>query len=166
MGKAQNIFNSANIYAKLYYLLNSNTDRSQILPSNVMAALSLELYIKCIYYLEKGKDFLIKNRHSHDFHKAFLELNESTRSQIIDEYYLSLKTRDMTDIKTLEEYSKIKINTDFYPVLKEWSTIFVDVRYIYEIINKNKIINMVFYPELQQIFSTYIKKRLIEIEEK
>ena len=117
--------------------------------------MSLELYFKSLFYHEKGTDFKINGRYSHDFYSLFKELNEESRKEIKDHFDSLIKNRDMTDIRMMEKIGKLKISLDFDEMLKSWSTIFTNVRYLYEEKAKK---TMVFFPELEAAIVARITK--------
>lgn len=152
--KINEIAQAAKIYSDAVYLLNQSVklgqdDLKSLFPSQVLAALSLELYIKTIYSMEKDS-----NKFSHNLESIFNELEESTKSFIINKYDELLKKRDMTDIENLGNALNMNIDTSFVSMLKIWSGVFVNTRYFYE----NKIANkpMVLFPELEMSLVSFI----------
>ena len=84
--KIKEIAQAAKIYSDAAFLLNQSVklgqdDLKALFPSQVLAALSLELYLKTIYSIEKGS-----GKFSHNLESIFGELEESTKIFIIDIY--------------------------------------------------------------------------------
>lgn len=156
--KISEIAHAAKIYSDAAYLLNQSVELEQddlksLFPSQVLAALSLELYIKTIYSIEKDS-----SKFSHNLESIFNELEESTRIFIINKYDELMKKRDMKDIEILGNTLNMHIDTSFESMLKIWSGVFVNTRYFYE----NKIANktMVLFPELEiSLVSFILEKR-------
>jgi hypothetical protein len=152
--KIKEIAQAAKIYSDAAFLLNQSVklgqdDLKALFPSQVLAALSLELYLKTIYSIEKGS-----GKFSHNLESIFGELEESTKIFIIDIYDELLKKRDMRDITNLGNALNIEIDISFTSMLKIWSEVFVNTRYFYE----NKIANkpMVLFPELETSLVSFI----------
>jgi|SRR3989339_2204508 len=152
--RAQKIYQNACAYSKASYLLNAKAfvpplqDMELGLPSMVNAALALELYFKLLYYLEKGQDFKIKGRYSHDFFCLFEQLSYSTKQEIESTFDERIKNRDMSDAENLEKASSMRIPRDLKTNLSAWKDVFVNIRYIYD--SKGKGIPMMFFPEIEQ----------------
>ena len=153
--KSESIYSAGQLYSQVATFLNQSGNNSFLIPSQVIAALSLELYFKSLFYHEKGTDFKINGRYSHDFYSLFKELNEESRKEIKDHFDSLIKNRDMTDIRMMEKIGKLKISLDFDEMLKSWSTIFTNVRYLYEEKAKK---TMVFFPELEAAIVARITK--------
>ena len=102
------------------------------LPSVVNAALALELYFKTLYFLEKGEDFKVNGRFSHDFYLLFGQLGSSTRQRMESAFAESIKNRDMSDIEKLEKASSVLGPHDLIGNLSVWKDVFVNIRYIHE----------------------------------
>lgn len=132
--RANDIFKTAEIYSKSAKYLNSvaSHDHSQMLPSQVVAALSLELYFKALYYAENCEDFKVNRKHSHDFHKLFQSLTDSSRNALAQSFESQILTRDMRDIEAVEAASGVSVPRDLIGNLEAWSNIFVQVRYIHD----------------------------------
>lgn len=144
--KSKDIYSAGQLYSQVARYLNESGNNSFLIPSQVIAALSLELHFKSLFYLEKGADFKINGKYSHNFYSLFKELNDESRQEIKDHFDTLIKNRDMKDIRMMEKTGKIKISLDFDDTLESWSTIFTDVRYLYEEKAKK---TMVFFPELE-----------------
>jgi hypothetical protein len=153
--KSIDIFNNAQIYSKIATYINSPEHPSFLIPSQVIAALSLELYFKSLFYLEKKEDFKIKGRYSHDFCSLYNKLSNDSKEEIKNNFDIAIKNRDMKDVKKLEELTKTKISLDFCENLKIWSTIFTEVRYLYE---EKAQKNMMFFPEFKNAVVARINK--------
>jgi hypothetical protein len=153
--KPQKMFDNARAYSKASYILNQKAlgrsfnvqDMDLGLPSMVNAALALELYFKTVYLLEKGEDFKVKGRNSHDFHLLFGELNNSTRQSMEAVFIESMRRRDMTDVEKIERDTSVSIPRDLVSNLFVWKDVFVDIRYIHE--RKGKGMLMFFFPEIK-----------------
>jgi hypothetical protein len=152
----------ATLYSKSAYLLNRNEDMTLLIPSQVNAALALELYFKSLYYLEYGKDFKINGHHSHDFYALFNSLKENIKAYMRSGFQQLIQSREMSDIKKLEEYSKVSIPLDLEGNLKQWSNVFVKVRYMYD--NKGAVGSMVFFPEIEKILIAVIQRTKSECQ--
>ena len=155
----ESMFQIASSYAKSAKCLNgaSLEDPSLLIPSQVNAALALELYFKSLYYVEHKEEFKIKDKHSHDFYKLFMALNESTRKELKLEFKEIMKNRDMKDVKLLENETKKKITRSFEANLESWRDIFVKARYIYD--HLGKVGKMMFFPEIETALVNVITKR-------
>lgn len=161
--KAHSIFQTAQMYAKAARFLNgiSNNDPSMLLPSTINAALSLELYFKSLYVLERNADFKINGRHSHDFSVLFEELSESTKQSFTEGFNNALAVRDMNDVKIMESRFAILVPRDLKSNLVEWSTVFTGVRYVYDFVVKSKGTQktMMFFPEIEAVAIAIILQR-------
>lgn len=152
LDKPKQILFAARIYSNSAYLLNSSVNLKQddlynLFPSQVIAGLTLELYLKCIYYMEKTEDFKLNDRQSHDFYSLFNALQETTKELIITKYNSIIEVRNMSDIINLESAINQKIDVSFPSMLKDWSNVFVKARYFYESKTGHK--PMVLFPELE-----------------
>ncbi len=142
---------SAEAYSKSAKYLNniSSQDIIVFLPSQVNASLSLELYFKSLYCFVFSREFKIKEKHSHDFHKLFLELPDNLQSLMKDEFKALLDRRDMRDVNLMEVHSKVKPPRDLVTNLENWSAVFVKIRYFFDK-PKNSIV-MMFFPEIEVV---------------
>lgn len=147
--RAKSIFDSAKMYANAAKCLNSSSvkDTQLLMPSQVVAALTLELYFKSLYYLEKHQDFKVNGRHSHNFHTLYLELDTNTQKDLKSEFKNILQSRNMHNVNTAEAIIKAKIPRGFEENIKSWSNIFVKARYIYDA--KGEVKHMMFFPEIE-----------------
>lgn len=154
--RAKSIFLTAVSYSKAAQIINSesNTDPSLLMPSQVNAALALELYFKSLYFIEKSTDFKIKGRHSHDFSALFFELSENSRQDLERRFQELMTERDMLDVQRIESVSKVIVPRDIAENLQHWSDVFTKVRYIYDKPNKAK--SMMFFPEIEQVVKDVI----------
>lgn len=158
MDKSKKIFLNALDYDHAATTLNilSRSDNIQLYkpsypnktlerPSFVNSALALELLFKCLYRLENnGKDYKDKrNRFSHDFYEIYNKLK--AKNSIKQQFDQKISVLDMSNINKLG----IKISTNLEEVLKNWSSVFIKLRYYYE--NIGTVIQMMFYPELRDI---------------
>lgn len=157
--KAKSIFLNARRYAKATRLLNqkARTDIEFLLPSFVNAALSLELYFKTLYWLEKNQDFKINGKHSHDFSKLYEQLGDATKSTLSSTFEDFLKNRNMSDVNRIESECNITVPKNLVGNLKDWSDVFVNIRYVYESIGKQ--ISMMFFYEIEKTVVTIIKNK-------
>ena len=59
--RARSIFDHAQVYERAARLLNTagTSDPAMLLPSMVNAALSLELYFKSLYVIDRGAEFKV-----------------------------------------------------------------------------------------------------------
>jgi hypothetical protein len=149
-------------YSKAAGLLNdlalgsqsSQRTRDLALPSAVNAALALELFLKTLYFLERGEDFKVKGRHSHDFHVLYCQL-EVQRRQKMDAFFTQrLSKRNMSDVEQMERVSSISVPRDLVGNLKSWKDVFVNCRYAYE--PPGKPMSMCFFPEIEDSISDAI----------
>ena len=102
--RARSIFGNAQVYEKASRILNAAgaSDPAMLLPSNVNAALSLELYFKSLNILEHGVEFKINGKHSHHFAQLFQELKEPTRQQLIEKFKTAVSNMDPNEIPHLD----------------------------------------------------------------
>lgn len=149
--RAKAIFLTAGIYSKAARHINAivQNDSSQLLPSQVIAALALELYFKSLYFIEKRIDFMIDGRHSHDISALFKELSEDSRSNLERCFQTLMQARNMKDVKAIESASKVNVPRDLAGNLEYWSDVFTKVRYIHDKPNETR--SMMFFPEIEQV---------------
>jgi len=149
------MFQNACSYSKAAGVLNklalgkqsSQNTRDLALPSSVNAALALELFLKTLYFLERGEDFKINGRHSHDFHALYCDL-EAGRRQKMEEYFAErLSKRSMTDVEQMEQITSKSIPRDLAANLKYWKNVFVNWRYIHE--PSGMYLPAFFFPEIE-----------------
>lgn len=147
--RAKKIFRVAETYSKAARNINAaaEMDPSQLLPSQVIAALALELYFKSLYFIENNKEFKINNRHSHDFSTLFGELSKDLRDSLEANFQSLMKKRNMQDVHIIESEC-VKVHRDLKSNLRCWKDVFTQVRYMYD--NPNKEIQMMFFPEIEQ----------------
>lgn len=155
------MFNIALIYRKISYELNQNKDISMIIPSQVNAALTLEIYLKIIYIHENNK---YKFKKTHKLDVLFNELNCTTKNSIKFDFREILKNRDMSDVNILKNEMKKRnplysISINLEDLLKEWGRVFVEARYWYEL--EGKELNMVMFPEIDDVLRSYIEKNVL-----
>jgi hypothetical protein len=117
------------------------------LPGSVCAALALELYFKTLYILEKGIDFKVNGKHSHDFQRLYGLLNMETRQTIESTFSRLIEKRDMSDVLDFERSTRIPIPRDLVGNLSAWKDVFVKVRYAHEPPGKN--MPMFFFTEME-----------------
>ena len=144
----KSMYKTAEVYSKAAKYLNG-IDMAVLLPSQVIASLSLELYFKSLYCFVFNKEFKINNKHSHDFHRLFLELPNDIKNSMCKEFQKILATRDMKDAERMESFSKIKVPRDLVENLRNWSSVFVKIRYFHD--KPKDSIVMMFFPEIEEI---------------
>lgn len=149
--KQKEILGAAEIYSNAAFQLNVPLQEGEnlykLFPSQMLAGLALELYLKSIYFMEKNIDFKKNGRFSHNLEDIYEELEESSKEIIVSKYYQLIKDRDMTDIRNLEKAMNIPIDTSFPSMLKNWNGIFVYARYFYEGTKDCRL--MLLYPEIR-----------------
>ena len=138
--------------AELLFKFGISDPNKYLIPAWVMAAFSLELYLKSILQYEKGT---IKKTHS--IKALFNELNEDTKDKIKINFKADIIKNPPRNIKELEEQSGIKISNDFDNVLSDISSLFIDFRYIFE--QKNETKSFVYIENLRNI----ITERVFEL---
>ena len=148
--RIKKILENAKLYEEAAFLLN---ERKQFLPSQVNAALSLELYFKALYLIEKKEDFKIKGKHSHNFYELFNSLSDETKKRMINKFDILMQNRDNYDVEKIENEMRkdnqdIKIPLNLEENLENWSKVFVNGRYYYDY---NKELIMMFFPEILQV---------------
>jgi hypothetical protein len=158
---AEPIFRAAHMYEHAARQLNGCGDASMLLPSMVNAALSLELYFKCLYILDRGVEFKIKERHSHDFHALFEELTADIKLRLTNDFASNLQTRNMSDVRSIEQSLSIVVPLSLKENLVQWASVFVDLRYVYDFIQRQqgRQRTMMFYPEISGLLRKAILDR-------
>jgi hypothetical protein len=152
MTTAKQIFQAAKLYSSAAKELNGNV--SFLIPSNVLAALSLELYFKSIYFSTKGCEF----DKSHKIHEIFNALEQSLSSEILSSFDHEMKKVDKSKIIALERSFKLKIDLDLSSILTNWSKIFVEMRYFYDT-PKYQLIAM-FFPEIERAILDVVARKV------
>ena len=109
--KARQILDAARLYSQVAKFVNGSGRQQFLMPSQVVAALSLELYFKCLFFMENDADFKVNGRHSHDFALLFEALTEEARKDIETAFQERMSVRKMDDIMRLEEFGNMKIRT-------------------------------------------------------
>lgn len=149
---AHSIFNNAQVYERASRILNAsgNHDPSMLLPSNVNAALSLELYFKSLNILEHGVEFKINGKHSHHFAQLFQELKEPTKLQLSERFNSAVSRIDPNEIPRLESILGGVVPKDLKTNLVKWAAIFTELRYAHSFVEKynGKKVAMAFYPQI------------------
>lgn len=148
--RAKSIFLTAGLYSKAARLMNgaSGSDPSLLIPSQVNAALALELYFKSLYFIEKDCDFKVNERHSHDFHALFNALSSESKNMLIEKFQAAISSRDMSDVATIEREAKVEVPRDLEGNLQSWSGVFTKVRYVYD--KPKQSVSMMFFPEIEE----------------
>lgn len=160
--RARSIFGNAQVYDRAASLLNTAgaNDPAMLLPSIVNAALSLELYFKSLYILDRSAEFKVKGRHSHDFSALFKELHEPTKQHLLTKFNASISARATDDIRIIESTLKMAVPIDLETNLIQWASLFTDLRYADYFIVKNKGVQktMMFFPEIRDsVYNTIIE---------
>lgn len=159
----KSVFKCAEVYSKAAKYLNNigSTDMAMLLPSQVNASLAMELYFKSLYCYLYQKEFKINDRHSHDFHALFLQLPIDIKKKMEQEFKAMYTERDKTDIKTMEQLSKLSVPKDLESNLSNWSSVFVKIRYFFD--KPKQSITMMFFPEIENIIKSIILEVFPEI---
>ena len=126
---AHGLFQTGEMYSDAAVLLNTNV---RMTPGIVVGALALELYFKALYILDKGQEFKIDGRHSHDFLAIFDQLQSKTRVQLIAEFDAEVKRADLSFIKTVKNEVNVVVSLDLRQNVDQWHDVFVKVRYLHE----------------------------------
>jgi hypothetical protein len=159
--RAKSIFKTACAYSNSAQHLNriasSQEDMSQFIPSQVIAALALELHFKSLYFIENKKDFKINGNYSHDFHALFERLSPDIKDTLKTEFQSTMALRNMNDVSIFKSEFGIEVSLDLTDNLQSWSDVFTKIRYIYDKPNKNK--SMMFFPEIEQA----VKKTILSL---
>ena len=135
-------------YSKAAKAINARagSEPELLLPSQVNAALALELYFKSLYYALNNTDFLHKGRHTHDVGRIFDALKSEIKARLEKEFGRRLAGRNMGDL-ALYERMGISVQSNLKLVLENWSQVFVKFRYAYDL--PKSPINALFFPELE-----------------
>ncbi|MFA0305311.1 hypothetical protein AB4543_05400 [Vibrio splendidus] len=149
--RAKKMFKSGIAYAKSASFLNESagSDPELLVPSQVNAALALELYFKSLYQLIEQEDFKVKGKHSHDFYRIYKALPSEYRERMNKRFDDLISKRDKSDIKQMKLDSNVNISLKLESLIQNWSRVFVDMRYIYEA-HKGTYI-MILFPEIAQV---------------
>ncbi|MEZ9860538.1 hypothetical protein CWO01_11000 [Vibrio splendidus] len=149
--RAKKILESAVDYMKAANVLNhSSLQHPQLLlPSQVNASLSLELYFKSLYQLVFEEDFKVKGNHSHDFYRIYKALPDDMLKRMNDNFDSLIKGRDNSDIKKLRSESKVNISLKLESLVQNWSGVFTKIRYVYE--DHNGSYAMILFPEIAKV---------------
>lgn len=161
--RAKDVFKTASSYSKAARTLNQAVggDLSLLLPSAVVAALSLELYFKSLYLLENNKEFKPDGRYSHDFHALFNLLPEVVKNALEQYFNVSIRDRNMEDVDLLMTEHAITVPLGLSENLSSWSDVFTKVRYIHD--RPGHQVSMFFFPEIEQAVIRVIRERHPEI---
>lgn len=151
--KAHSVFKTAQLYAQAAKHLNGIFP-AMIIPSTVLAALSLELSFKTLYLLEFKREFKVNSRHSHDFFALFEELPPAVRDELVRGFDAKIATRDTRDLRIYEQEG-VPVRLDLRSNLKQWSGVFAGLRYVYEFTEKSagKPGYWLFFPEIHSVVS-------------
>lgn len=160
---ALSIFRNAQVYERASRVLNAAgaQDFSLLLPGNVNAALSLELYFKSLNILEHGVEFKIKGKHSHHFGQLFQELGDATKISLNERFKAAVSRIDPNEIPRLESAIGGVIPKDLKTNLVEWAALFTDLRYAHSFIEKykGKRVAMAFYSQIVESVVGHILER-------
>ncbi|MDE1890453.1 MAG: hypothetical protein KGJ87_07560 [Planctomycetota bacterium] len=118
----------------------------------------MELYFKSLYALDRGAEFKVKGRHSHDFAALFEELHEPTKQH---KFNTAISARATDDIRMIESTLKMVVPRDLKANLNQWASLFTDLRYAGYFIEKNKGVQktMMFFPEIRDsVYNTIIER--------
>jgi hypothetical protein len=127
---AKDIYNTANNFLAAANVLNeklseTNDIGTYIAPIITNTAFSIELYLKCIYMIEKGQP--APNIHHLD--KLYRKLSKESRD-MIEAIYDMLVPQSQTLMVLKQKVPEMK--TDLDSVLKEMSSAFIKWRYSFE----------------------------------
>ena len=146
--QAQKIFDNAEIFHLAYQLLNK---QGIIIPSVVNGALAIELYLKCLYMLEKQKREKI-----HDLERIFDKLSIETKKTLEENFESSINKKEVKEsLSEMERISKIKSQTNFRTFLEETGKVFVRARYFFE----REQFSFHCYPQIREV----LLKRITEL---
>ena len=131
---------AAENYSKSALILSGTRNKEVLMPSTIMAAFSLELHFKCLYFSINKKDFKVKTgknveRHSHDFSLIFATLDLAIKKQMEFTFKSSFVQQDLNQLQDLEGVSGKKISTELQDTIAAWSNIFEKWRYTYDMSN-------------------------------
>lgn len=151
--KAHSVFKTAQLYAQAAGHLNG-VFPSMIIPSTVIAALSLELSFKALYLLEFQREFKVNSKPSHDFFQLFNELPQDTRNELVRAFDARIAIRDKSDLRIFEQEG-VRVPLDLPSNLEQWSGVFTKLRYVHEFVEKSagKRTYWVFFPEIHTVLT-------------
>ncbi|GGG53186.1 HEPN domain-containing protein [Epilithonimonas arachidiradicis] len=138
-----------NLVKEKTLILNKQSFTHEIEPALTLCGLSLELYLKAIYFHENGKP-----KNGHDIFKLYNSLSPNSKNSIINFF----NTNKESFIKIYENFithNHIKI-ISFEETLKELSDIFISMRYMYENLSIQK--NLLFRELMRQSFVNRINE--------
>jgi hypothetical protein len=126
---AKDIYNSANNFLAAANVLNeklseTNDIGTYIAPIITNTAFTIELYLKCIYMIEKGRP-----TQGHYLDKLYGQLSKESRD-MIEAIYDMLVSQSPTVMILKQKVPDMR--TDLNSVLKEMSRAFIKWRYSYE----------------------------------
>jgi len=127
---AKDIFNSASSFDWASVAVIEKSDQTNdvgtfMAPFVTLSAFSIELYLKCIYTIEYGKDA----PYQHDLDKLFSKLTDESRV-VIRMFYDMFVEKDVVVNAMLVQVPEAKIDLD--SVLKESGKAFEKWRYSYQ----------------------------------
>lgn len=140
---AKHIFNNAEWFHLASCLLNRATSKQfrlqdqgikqhfvYLIPSAINRALALELYIKCLYSLEKHEEPIP----THQLELIFDKLNTSTQEILDKEFNIYLNSPKFQERTVLLKKAGCKLAppTNLRNCLQQSGKVFVKARYLYE----------------------------------
>jgi hypothetical protein len=151
---AKKIFDNAEVFHLAYNSLNNliTQDMRYLIPGAVNGALALELYMKCLYMLEKHE--LVK---VHELEKIFDKLSTETKETLKNNFNLCLNTKEVKDqLSLMEKESKMKPPADFRGFIEEAEKVFLKARYFFE----KEQFSFNCYPKIREV----LIKRINELD--
>lgn len=126
---AKEIYDQANNFLAASNVLNEKLRETDdigtyIAPIITNTAFCIELYLKCIYMIEKGQP-----AQGHFLDKLYRKLSKESRD-LIEAIYNMLLPKSQTDMFLKQQMPEMK--TDLDSVLKEMSSAFIKWRYSFE----------------------------------
>lgn len=118
-------------------LFETGHEHLYVAPLNTNLSLAIELYLKCLYIIDKNQ----KPPNSHKLINIYKDLDEETQ-MIINELYNDVVSID-EDIIQLKQYSS-DVAVDLESALKQMSQAFVNWRYTHEGEYKSFIVGDIF----------------------
>ena len=166
------ILNNAMLYSSAAWILGRNSsglgyqERCNRIPSQVMAAFSLELYFKALFYILNGEDFRSNNRRSHNISKIFNSLENSLQQKMESDFDLILQRNKLPDSWPLKKKIKNSIPRDLKSNLKARNKILNSFRHPYDLENENDLLQIWFSREIEEVVKDTIFEIRPELREK
>ncbi len=145
------------LYSSAAWILGRNSsglgyqDRCNLIPSQLFAAFSLELYFKALFYILNGEDFRSNNRRSHNISKIFDSLESTLQHKMENDFALVLLRNKLPDSWPLKKKIKNSIPRDLKSNLRARSKILNSFRHPYELENKNDLLQIWFSREIEEV---------------